>query len=47
MQIKDIEILKSFLGENSLSNCEVMLKDLKDSKRIYSRFNEEQKNVIV
>lgn len=34
-------MLKSFLGENNLTNCEVMIKDVTDSKRIYSRFNEE------
>ena len=33
-QIRNIEILKLKFGENTLHSCEVMLKDVADSKRI-------------
>jgi anaphase-promoting complex subunit 2 len=32
-QIRNVEILKRRFGENALQGCEVMLKDLADSKR--------------
>ena len=37
-EIKDLEILKTLFGESSLSACEVMLKDISDSKRTDTRF---------
>lgn len=38
-QIRTIEILKLRFGEAALQVCEVMLKDLADSKRINQRIN--------
>lgn len=34
LQVRNVETLKKRFGESSLSTCEVMLKDLADSKRI-------------
>lgn len=34
MQIRTIELLKIRFGETALSVCDVMLKDMADSKRI-------------
>lgn len=34
MQIRNVEILKKRFGDASLQVCEVMLKDMADSKRI-------------
>lgn len=35
-EIRNLEFLKIRFGENELHNCEVMLKDVADSKRINS-----------
>eukprot|EP00040_Diaphanoeca_grandis_P029050 m.169123 g.169123 ORF g.169123 m.169123 type:complete len:767 (-) comp31552_c0_seq6:254-2554(-) len=37
-----LELLKLRFGEESMSQCDVMLKDIADSKRITSRVNEEK-----
>ena len=34
MQIRNLELLKLRFGENNLHFCEVMIKDIADSKRI-------------
>ncbi|KAM0747435.1 hypothetical protein T439DRAFT_359225 [Meredithblackwellia eburnea MCA 4105] len=39
-EIKNVEILKTRFGEQSLLGCEVMLKDLQESKRIDNRVHE-------
>jgi anaphase-promoting complex subunit 2 len=36
MQVRNIELLKLRFGENNLYFCEVMIKDIADSKRINS-----------
>lgn len=42
-QIKNVEILKFRFGEVSLQGCEVMIKDLQDSKRIDQVIHERSK----
>jgi len=42
-EIKNIELLKLRFGENILNNCSIIVKDLKDSRRInmniHNKFN--------
>ena len=42
-EIRYLELLKLRFGESQLHNCEVMLKDVADSKRINTRIAEERK----
>jgi len=46
-EIKNIELLKLRFGENILQNCTVIVKDLRDSKRInkniHAQFNKKFK----
>lgn len=39
-QIKNVGVFKRRFGEASLAGCEVMIKDLQDSKRIDVRVHE-------
>ena len=42
-EVRYLELLKLRFGESQLHNCEVMLKDVADSKRINTRIGEERK----
>lgn len=42
-EVHNVELLKLRFGESSLHNCEVMLKDLGDSKRLDSYVHSESK----
>ena len=43
-KVHDLELLKLRFGENKLRNCEVMIKDADDSKRINSNVHSTVKN---
>ncbi|KAF2077863.1 hypothetical protein CYY_000825 [Polysphondylium violaceum] len=49
-EIKNVELLKLRFGENSMHNCEVMIKDISDSKRLNTQIkktiNDTQENPI-
>ena len=42
-EVRYLELLKLRFGESQLHNCEVMLKDVADSKRINTRIADERK----
>ena len=42
-EVRYLELLKLRFGESQLHNCEVMLKDVADSKRINTRIGEERR----
>ena len=39
--VRNVELLKLRFGEASLQSCDVMLKDLKDSKRLMNEYKQE------
>ena len=46
-EIKNVEMLKQWFGESSLHMCDVMLKDITDSKWLSKQYwLEEQKQVV-
>jgi len=40
-EIKNLELLKARFGDNYLQNCQIILKDIKDSKRINNTIHKE------
>ena len=40
-ELKNIELLKLRFGEQSMHNCVVMLRDIKDSERINNEVNKQ------
>jgi hypothetical protein len=44
-ELKNIELLKLRFGEQSMHNCVVMLRDIKDSERINNEVNKQVQNL--
>ena len=45
-QVRNLELLKLRFGENNLHFCEVMIKDIADSKRINAHISSQLKKSI-